>query len=282
MPPYLGIDDVYKATSYLEHYGVLGMKWGVRHDPIRKGRFSKFNGYSRDEDIKIRKNTVAYRVQAGSELKPGQSYISFDAIDHMKYLECAASGSGGVAVDAEYKNGDSNLNSIKMILNKGILMPSYERTMEAYLKTFDTKKKAKQFIKETFNKKTEKEKIEKFMRGLKNADVDIYLDESYMLFTSKFMRNSQAKNEFFKTLKNKGYNAIIDENDYQFGNGYTKTPVLIFDSSDLTKKGSKQLTKEDMSYFSELFWGTNDTDEERKIVDNKYKSSSTKFKTWVK
>lgn len=30
MPPYLGIDDIYKATSYLEHYGVLGMKWGVR------------------------------------------------------------------------------------------------------------------------------------------------------------------------------------------------------------------------------------------------------------
>lgn len=27
--------------NYLAHHGVKGMKWGVRHDPIRKGRRRK-------------------------------------------------------------------------------------------------------------------------------------------------------------------------------------------------------------------------------------------------
>lgn len=60
MPPYIGIDKVYKVTSYLEHYGVLGMKWGVRKEkPKAKNMVrTSVHGMLGDKDSNVSKTAV--------------------------------------------------------------------------------------------------------------------------------------------------------------------------------------------------------------------------------
>lgn len=118
--------------STLKHYGILGMKWGIRrYQPYPKGKHGTFLGQDRDEDIRIKKGTMAYRLQEGDEIKPGQTYVSFDTLDHYTYLAQTAAGSKGLTFNMRNGNG----RSIRMTLDKDIIAPSYKTTMDVFIKS---------------------------------------------------------------------------------------------------------------------------------------------------
>lgn len=57
---YLGIQEVYTALSYLEHYGVLGMKWGIRKEKPRAQHLvrTSTHGMLGEKDPEISKTAV--------------------------------------------------------------------------------------------------------------------------------------------------------------------------------------------------------------------------------
>lgn len=241
----------------LEHYGVLGMRWGIRrYQPYPKGKHGKFLGQSRDEDVRIKKGTEAYRLQSGDALARGQTYVSFDKVDHLRYIGATSAGEGGLTIDM-YNTDDSgklagNPKSVRMKLTEDIIAPSYQTTMDAFIETMGHVK-IDDIV--SNSKAWERESIKKFLKNVKNIKVDECRDEAYIYFTSKFMKDSKAKEMFFNNLKSKGYNAIIDENDKRFGNSFTEAPIILFDSKSVKVSEAKDISKEEADMFSSFFWG---------------------------
>lgn len=86
------------SKDYLAHYGVLGMKWGVRrYQPYsqvprkigksgtEKGAAKKKTRIGYDEDIRIPKGTKAYRVAVKGDQLKDRTYITIDKNDRDMY-----------------------------------------------------------------------------------------------------------------------------------------------------------------------------------------------------
>lgn len=239
----------------VKHYGILGMKWGVRrYQPYPKGKHGTFLGQDRDEDIRIKKGTKAYRLQPGTKLKPGQTYVSFDTFDHYAYVAQTAAGDLGLGFDMR----DGSGNSVRLVLNQDIIAPSYKATMDAFIKSVSDANGPKNFAKESFTFDTpawNKKYVKEFVKNMRNVNKDEALDRAYLSFSKTLMKDNKGRQLFFNNLKEAGYNAVIDDNDQKFGKGFTQSPMILFDSSSVKKTGSRTITSEDIEYFSDLVWG---------------------------
>lgn len=284
------------GTNELYHYGVLGMKWGVRrYQPYPAGKHGTFLGQSRDQDIRIKKGSKAFRVNATNTLTgKGQTYISLDELDHLDYLSITASNDiPGVALDVQANNkNDGRVYSLRLKLTEDLVMPSYNKTMEAFIQTIDEYGGSKKMAKDLWNpneattgwdQNIYKQRGKEFVNGIKHLDVQELRDQAYKNFSVTLFKDSKAKDMFFQNLKKQGYNAIIDEADKKFGIGMTETPVIVFDKNkSIAVEKAKPLTKEDYDYMRDLYFGGPDSKlirknnpkastEWDKIVEKKYK-----------
>lgn len=239
----------------LSHYGTLGMKWGVRrYQPYPKGKHGTFLGQDRDEDIRIKKGTKAYRLQEGDEIKPGQTYVSFDTLDHYSYIAASSATNSGLNVDL--KNGEGK--SVRLVMDRDIIAPSYKATMDAFIKTVNDVGGPKEFAKdispELRTKDAERRYTKNLVNQLKNVNVDDALDKAYLEFSASLIRDTKSRSIFYENLKSQGYNAVVDENDKKFGTVF-EAPVILFDSSSVKKTGSRAISDADIKYFSDVYWG---------------------------
>lgn len=262
-----------EQKSELKHYGILGMKWGVRrYQPYPKGKHGTFLGQSRDEDIRIKKGSKAYRVNATDKIRgDGQTYVSLDMLDHLDYLSVTASNDiPGVALDVTTDNkNEGRAYSMRLSLTEDLVMPSYQATMDSFIKTVDEYGGAKKMAKDLWDPKSVstkydanlfRERGKEFVKGIKKSNVDELRDQAYKNFAVSLFKDSKARTMFFDDLKAKGYNAIVDEADKQFGKGMTEAPVIIFDKSKSIKVDTaKPLTKSDYGYMRDLYFTGPDT-----------------------
>lgn len=266
-----GFYQPYWNCDELEHHGILGMRLGIRRyqNPdgsltaagkkryYNEGTHGEILGQSRDRDIRINKGTEAYRLQEGNKLKPGQSYISFDKLDHLEYLKSTAGGEGGLTYTLMYTNmgekKDNNAYSMKLKLTNDLIAPSYEKTMDAFINMVGQVKISDIFgdAKTGYDKQMQKQ----FEKNIKKFTVEECRDAAYEQFSSTLMKDTKGRQIFFNNLRNMGYNAIVDENDARFGKGYTKSPIIVFDSSNIKATKATPVSAKDIDYFSEIYWG---------------------------
>lgn len=231
----------------LYHHGIKGMKWGVRrYQPYPKGKHGKFLGQDRDEDVVIKKGTAAYRLQSGNKLEgTGQTYVSFNKLDHLKYVSVSGDG-GGVMMDGTSTDA-SHGYSVKLKVSNDLIAPSYQKSMDAFIDAVSkvgVKEVAKQVDRYDYKSKN-------FIKDMKHLSIDEARDRAYVNFMGTMMQDSVAKKEFFNNLKKQGYNAVVDEWDHRFGTdrGFTDTPVIVFEKGrDLKQTSSRKLDQRDVDY----------------------------------
>lgn len=274
------VDDILEQITFY-HHGVKGQKWGIRrYQPYPKGKHGTFLGQDRDEDVRIKKGTEAYRVQRGDKLSgDGQSYVSFSKLDSLNYLSTTAEGVGGLGVS--FKDGTGNVLTMK--LTRDLIAPSYKKTMDAFIDTVNNvgvKNVSKDMYDSNGNGSKNKERAKRFIKNFKHLNVDECLDNAYEDFVSTFMKDTVAKRMFLEDLKSQGYNALIDENDKKFGkDGFADSPMIVFDKqSSMQTKKVTPLTEKDYLYFLDRYqFG----DDEPERLAQLHPEEDKKWKKWT-
>ena len=249
-------------SNELCHHGILGQKWGIRRFQNKDGSLTKagaarygvgthgeFLGQSRDEDIRIKAGAMAQRVSSNDkENESGRTYVSFDKLDHLNYVDSLASGTigDGVTISGKSKNG----YSIELKVTNDIIAPSYQKTMDTFKSTIDDigiKEVAKTVESHSYNKSKQ------FIKDIKAFNIEECRDRAYKAFCTSMFSDSAARKDFFSKLQKQGYNAIVDDEDVNFGNGFTKSALIVFEKqNNLKQTNVKEITDKDLQYASDM------------------------------
>ena len=208
-----------------------------------KSEYKTFLGKSEEDDIRINKGTIGYRVQASKDSSHdiGHTYLTFDPKGHLEYLYATMSpgGDGMGLFNGAFNGKDIKGYSVKMKMSEDILLPSYKKSMESFVKSIGQvgiKNAAKIVEKQGYSAKD-------FIQDVKHMSVEDCRNRAYINFIRVVAYNDQLKNAFFNDLKAQGYNAVIDENDHHFGKGsYGGAPVIVFDKKkSLSEVGKRAI-----------------------------------------
>lgn len=224
----------------LMHYGVKGMKWGVR---------KKYYNKSMDNDMVIKKGSTIQNISRDQKRRIGDSpvYGSHKKSDNNAYA-------GWYANQLNFYGYDAIKNDLKVI--KDIKIPSEKKAVENFYEMYkkDPKGVAKSIARSksdivafnkiesirSFNEKRyEKQLLTKGEKWIKT--------KGYEMFNQSIMSdsNTKARTEYFNMLINKGYSGIRDVND--INNSGVEEPIIYFNAKNTLKNvKSSKLTESEI------------------------------------
>lgn len=263
------LDDLMIDQKFLTHYGVKGMKWGVRKDhPYSIKR-------TNDDDIILKKGSNIHRITSNpNESKEGHAYGSFTEKDVNHYRKSVTSWI------TENSNDYKNVRTFDMTqkVTKDLVAPSERKKVDTFLKLLNNKDFNKE-IRDVFTIHIDEGGDNKFRRfqtlsqKLKNQGMDENLSDFYSAFSMGLNYSSKLRSSFFSELSKKGYNMVIDTEDSLLE---AQAPIIVFDRKDTLKVlKTKELPKK---YSQE--W--NETPDEGNLSEDKKWVDLLKKGDWSK
>ena len=204
--------------SELIHYGVKGMKWGVRRYQNKDGTLTTAGKkrYSED-DIVVEKGSEIHRIVPKSwvdkeKTYSGHAYASYKPEDVKRYKNIAKLfGGGNNYVDMTFK------------LKDVIVSPSKKKRVDEFIKLMDEDPKAR----ETLIKATRNPLIFMPKSRLNKLDDPKQAEKAYEKFSFLLVSKRDLRDPYFKRLEEAGYSMIIDDADVR--GGISKSPIIVFD-----------------------------------------------------
>lgn len=244
------------VDAFLAHYGVKGMKWGVRKDQHRSysdkatsstegaikrvgstaamtayfaagGKIKKQQKYTEEwynklEDGKeyIEKGDIMKRIVRGvdSRALAGNLYVSTLESDSEMYKGVIP------AVQKKFAFGQKEYHSVYQVeleAKKRLAMPSQKVRVDTFIETIQTPV-GRQWMKDN---------------GYKDEITELNAKEQGLKAYKKFNKyagdqSSALNNAYFNNVKKKGYDALIDDNDAGI---WSKKPVILLNAQSNAK-----------------------------------------------
>lgn len=214
----------------LYHYGIKGMKWGVRRFQKEDGSLTAA-GKKRydDNDVRIEKGGEIHRIvpkqwHENEKKYSGHAYASFkkEDVEHYKQIS-RLFGDGNNYVDMTFKAKDI------------MISPSRQKRVDEFVKLMDSDAK----FRETMIKNTRSPLTFVPKKTFDRLDKDKNLDKAYRKFAFMLVSNRDLRDPYFKSLEKQGYNMIIDDGDSM--NGLSDSPIIVFDRAKSMKLESSHI-----------------------------------------
>lgn len=261
------MSDITAEDLELFHYGVKGMRWGVRRKEGPDGRVVKSKTPIKDSDKSAhRVATEARYIQKGytteeaarkadGRIKAQKVLLAVGATA----VTAAAVYGGKVAFEKRFTGVDLPMGSVLKNINALGDKQNFDRRMYTTFNEGDTKKykgllasvlrtnAENTTIYETSLKATQNIKAPSHHQAKKlfeefKAENKYNTRMSYREFNKRLVNEKNAPGQaFYDFMKTKGYNAVLDSND-QFISGYnTKKPLILFNASSSTVKSGQEV-----------------------------------------
>lgn len=217
--PFVREKDIDQSDSF-SHYGVKGMKWGVRRYQNKDGTLTKEGKrrnsiHANNDDIVIKKGTLAQRLSNTDKEKDNNrhTYISFKKKDNEKYLK------------------EWGIDGYKYTLEvtDDLIIPAYNKRVEIALEAL--RKSDMKKVTNDIKKMRYRNTVNALVNQIKDENIKQLSDRAYKNFASSLVDSEYNRKIFFDELKKNGYNAVIDDND----RGWTNTPIIVFNRKNNLK-----------------------------------------------
>lgn len=223
-------------SEFLVHYGVNGMKWGVRRYQNKDGTLTNAGKkrYSED-DIVIKKGTEVHRIIPKSWMDreknlSGHAYASYKSEDTERYKHFARLfGGGDNYVDMTFRAKDV------------IVSPSRKKRVDEFIKLMESDPEARKAM----LKATRTPLLFMPKSRLNKLDDPKQAEKAYEKFSYLLVSKRELRDPYFKRLEDAGYSMVIDDADVR--GGISKSPVIVFDrGKSMSLKSMKTLNEEEV------------------------------------
>lgn len=232
--------------DYLMHYGVKGMKWGVRK--------KHYKSYM-DSDRTLKKGFTVQNISANKARDVSRNnpvYTSHTTRDNNAYA-------GNYAATLEFRGDKAYKNSL--VLTKDVKIPSQKKAVESFMKLYndDPEGMAKSIGKayaelDHFNgiSKIRNANANRIAKKFSKKGSDWVESKGYLLFNQSMMatKEDKARTKYYELLKKQGYDAISDINDVQSGKGADDPIIFINPKKSLKNVESRKLTVDEIELAS--------------------------------
>ena len=232
--------QVYNPELY--HFGVKGMKWGVKkkyyQDHMESDRVLK--KYLKIQNIS--KNSVR-DISRGAPVYG--SHIKSDNQAYMGHYAKSINDMGDKAI----------INSL--VLTKDVKIPSQKKSVDLFMELYNKDPKGmSESIGKAYSELTYFNGIttirnynaNRISNKLQRKGKDWIENKGYLIFNQSMAatKESQARGKYYDLLMKKGYNAISDINDVQSGYN-SKDPIIFINPKDTIKNiKSRQLNTDEI------------------------------------
>lgn len=229
----------------LIHWGILGMKWGVR----KQNRLS-------NKVRTLKRGKEFHNISAGERDTKGILYTSHTKKDNALYRN-------KYSAELRIFFGAKNIRDNVLVAKKDIRVASQKASVETFMQLY--KKDPIGMAKHLANVKIQTD----FFRALgkyvgidttksltnkySNSGEKFIKEKGYDLFDKGLIINSPKRKEYFDALIKQGFSAKIDNNDKS--SGVVQEPLIFFKGSDSLKLiKSIEFTQQELDSLVEAYY----------------------------